>query len=193
MVPKQAQAIEQSIQDAELKSLQTKVGADKAIADLEQSGLDRQARLSEMEMMRGAQGAEAGRQMQLQAMLTQAQAGGQATQEGIQTALAAYSQLFDPEYGDDDKKEDEEEGNAKGGKLDFGREGLKTDGEFSHEDNPKAIIDEDTGIKEGEVTGGELVFNPEQSDNMEELINEDDAEGLLKYLKDLLTKPQFQA
>jgi hypothetical protein len=193
MVPKQAQAIEQSIQDAELKSLQTKVGADKAIADLEQSGLDRQARLSEMEMMRGAQGAEAGRQMQLQAMLQQAQAGPQATQEGIQTALAAYSQLFDPEYGDDDKKEDEEEGNAKGGKLDFGREGLKTDGEFSHEDNPKAIIDEDTGIKEGEVTGGELVFNPEQSDNMEELINEDDAEGLLKYLKDLLTKPQFQA
>ena len=70
---------------------------------------------------------------------------------------------------------------------------MKTYGEFSHETNPKAIIDEDTGIKEGEVTGGELVFNPEQSDNMEDLINKGDAKGLLKYLKDLLSEPQFQA
>jgi len=186
MIPKQASQIEQDLQGAELQALQTKVGADKAIADLEQSGLDRQARLSEMEMMRGAQGAEAGRQMQLQAMLAQSQAGPRATQEGIQTALAAYSQLFNP------KAEGQEDAEY-GGKLDFGREGMKTNGEFSHEDNPKAIIDEDTGIKEGEVTGGELVFNPEQSDGMEELINKGDAEGLLKYLKDLLSKPQFQA
>lgn len=183
MIPKQASQIEQDLQGAELQALQTKVGADKAIADLEQSGLDRQARLSEMEMMRGAQGAEAGRQMQLQAMLAQSQAGPRAKQEGIQTALAAYSQLFNPKVKE----------NEYGGKLDFGREGMKTNGEFSHEDNPKAIIDEDTGIKEGEVTGGELVFNPEQSDGMEELINKGDAEGLLKYLKDLLSKPQFQA
>ena len=189
MVPEQARKIEQDLQGAELQALQAKVNADKAIADLEQSGLDRQARLSEMEMMRGAQGAEAGRQMQLQAMLAQAGAGPKAVQEGIQTALAAYSQFFDPKIkdeGDDNKVED-------GGKLDFGREGMKTNGEFSHDTNPKAIIDESTGIKEGEVTGGELVFNPEQSDGMEELINKGDAEGLLKYLKDLLTQPQFQA
>jgi len=190
MVPEQARKIEQDLQGAELQALQTKVNADKAIADLEQSGLDRQARLTEMEMMRGAQGAEAGRQMQLQAMLAQAGAGPRAVQEGIQTALAAYSQFFDPEIkkdeGDDDTKED-------GGKLGFGREGMKTNGEFSHDTNPKAIIDESTGIKEGEVTGGELVFNPEQSDGMEELINKGDAEGLLKYLKDLLAQPQFQA
>ena len=189
MVPEQARKIEQDLQGAELQALQAKVNADKAIADLEQSGLDRQARLSEMEMMRGAQGAEAGRQMQLQAMLAQAGAGPKAVQEGIQTALAAYSQFFDPKIedkGDDNKVED-------GGKLDFGREGMKTNGEFSHDTNPKAIIDESTGIKEGEVTGGELVFNPEQSDGMEELINKGDAEGLLKYLKDLLAQPQFQA
>ena len=188
MVPEQARKIEQDLQGAELQALQAKVNADKAIADLEQSGLDRQARLSEMEMMRGAQGAEAGRQMQLQAMLAQAGAGPKAVQEGIQTALAAYSQFFDPkiEKGDDNTVED-------GGKLDFGREGMKTNGEFSHDTNPKAIIDESTGIKEGEVTGGELVFNPEQSDGMEELINKGDAEGLLKYLKDLLAQPQFQA
>lgn len=189
MVPEQARKIEQDLQGAELQALQAKVNADKAIADLEQSGLDRQARLSEMEMMRGAQGAEAGRQMQLQAMLAQAGAGPKAVQEGIQTALAAYSQFFDPKIedkGDDNKVED-------GGKLDFGREGMKTNGEFSHDTNPKAIIDESTGIKEGEVTGGELVFNPEQSDNMEDLINKGDAKGLLKYLKDLLSEPQFQA
>lgn len=189
MVPEQARKIEQDLQGAELQALQAKVNADKAIADLEQSGLDRQARLTEMEMMRGAQGAEAGRQMQLQAMLAQAGAGPRAVQEGIQTALAAYSQFFDPKIedkADDNKVED-------GGKLGFGREGMKTNGEFSHDTNPKAIIDESTGIKEGEVTGGELVFNPEQSDGMEELINKGDAEGLLKYLKDLLAQPQFQA
>ena len=189
MVPEQARKIEQDLQGAELQALQAKVNADKAIADLEQSGLDRQARLTEMEMMRGAQGAEAGRQMQLQAMLAQAGAGPRAVQEGIQTALAAYSQFFDPKIedkADDNKVED-------GGKLGFGREGMKTNGEFSHDTNPKAIIDESTGIKEGEVTGGELVFNPEQSDGMEELINKGDAEGLLKYLKDPLAQPQFQA
>tara|TARA_R100000406_G_scaffold11684_2_gene7565 strand:- start:1152 stop:2186 length:1035 start_codon:yes stop_codon:yes gene_type:complete len=73
-----------------------------------------------------------------------------------------------------------------------GKEGMKTNGEFSHERNPKAIIDEDTGIKEGEVTGGELIFNPEQSESMESFIEKDDAEGLLNYMKDLLSKPQFQ-
>ena len=69
---------------------------------------------------------------------------------------------------------------------------MKTNGEFSHDRNPKAIIDEDTGIKEGEVTGGELIFNPEQSESMESFIEKDDAEGLLNYMKDLLSKPQFQ-
>ena len=189
--------IEDDLKGAELTALQTKVGADKAIADLEQAGLDRQAALSEMEMLRGAQGAEAGRQMELQAMLTQAQASPQATQEGINTALTAFGALFNPEYGEDDDgsntTEDDTDTNEKGGKLDFARKGMKTNGEFSHETNPKAIIDEDTGIKEGEVTGGELVFNPEQSDNMEDLINKGDAKGLLKYLKDLLSEPQFQA
>jgi hypothetical protein len=191
LADKSSRQIEKDLQGAELTALQTKVGADKAIADLEQSGLDRQARLTEMELMRGSQGAEAGRQMELQAMLAQAQAGPQATQEGIQTALATYAALFNPEY--DDPNNDQEENMEKGGKLDLGREGMKTNGEFSHETNPKAIIDEDTGVKEGEVTGGELVFNPKQSNNMEDLINRGDAKGLLKYLKDLLSEPQFQA
>ena len=191
LADKSSRQIEKDLRGAELTALQTKVGADKAIADLEQSGLDRQARLTEMELMRGSQGAEAGRQMELQAMLAQAQAGPQATQEGIQTALATYATLFNPEY--DDPNNDQEENMEKGGKLDLGREGMKTNGEFSHETNPKAIIDEDTGIKEGEVTGGELVFNPKQSNNMEDLINRGDAKGLLKYLKDLLSEPQFQA
>ena len=94
---------------------------------------------------------------------------------------------------DDQTTEEEQQGNKeKGGKLKFGEEGMKTNGEFSHERNPKAIIDEDTGIKEGEVTGGELIFNPEQSESMESFIEKDDAEGLLNYMKDLLSKPQFQ-
>ena len=82
---------------------------------------------------------------------------------------------------------------GKGGKLKRAEEGMKTNGEFSHDRNPKAIIDEDTGVKEGEVTGGELIFNPKQSNTMEELIEKGDADTLLSYLKDLLSQPQFQA
>jgi hypothetical protein len=70
---------------------------------------------------------------------------------------------------------------------------MKTNGEFDHDTNPKAIVDEDTGVKEGEVTGGELIFNPKQSNTMEDLIEKGDAKGLLEFMKDLLAQPQFQA
>lgn len=40
----------------------------------------------------------------------------------------------------------------------------KTEGEFDHDTNKKAIVDEETGEKEGEATGGEYILNPEQGD-----------------------------
>ena len=40
----------------------------------------------------------------------------------------------------------------------------KTEGEFNHDTNKKAIIDEETGVKEGEATGGEYILNPEQGE-----------------------------
>jgi hypothetical protein len=202
LAPKQARAIEQNIQQAELLGLDKKIAADKAIADLEQQGLGFQRQLDLQEMQRGGAGAESGRQMMLDAMLQQAQAGPMGTQAGINTGIATLGALSD--YSDIANQnpsgsivEDDFDPNSFLDTLTYkppeGEQGMKTNGEFSHDKNPKAIIDEDTGVKEGEVTGGELIFNPKQSNTMEELIEKGDADTLLSYLKDLLSQPQFQA
>ena len=41
----------------------------------------------------------------------------------------------------------------------------KTGGEFNHDTNKKALIDEETGEKEAELTGKELVLNPKQTES----------------------------
>ena len=74
----------------------------------------------------------------------------------------------------------------------IGEQGGVTEGEFSHDTNKKAVVDEESGEKEGELTGGEVVFNPEQTDNIEGLVENRDAEGLLKYMTMLFSLPQFQ-
>lgn len=75
----------------------------------------------------------------------------------------------------------------KGGKVG------KTGGEFNHDTNKKALIDEESGEKEAELTGDEtmFVFNPKQTSTFEKLIKGDDAAGLMKFMKKLLKKPQF--
>tara|TARA_R100001510_G_C7656508_1_gene216582 strand:+ start:5982 stop:6851 length:870 start_codon:yes stop_codon:yes gene_type:complete len=45
---------------------------------------------------------------------------------------------------------------------------VKTNGEFDHDTNKKALIDEETGEKEAELTGGEYVLNPEQGEAIHE-------------------------
>ena len=70
---------------------------------------------------------------------------------------------------------------------------MMLDGEFSHETNKKAIVDEETGVKEGEMTGQEaLVFNDEHVAIIEELTNRGDDEMLMKFMRQLLSQPQFQ-
>ncbi len=57
----------------------------------------------------------------------------------------------------------------------------------------KAIIDEETGEKEGELTGQEaIVFNDEHVSIIEELTNSGDEETLMEFMKHLLSQPQFQ-
>ena len=75
----------------------------------------------------------------------------------------------------------------KGGKVG------KTGGEFNHDTNKKALIDEESGEKEAELTGDEtmFVFNPKQSSAFEKMVRGNDAVGLLKFMKKLLKKPQF--
>ena len=76
---------------------------------------------------------------------------------------------------------------ARGGKVG------KTGGVFDHETNKKALIDEESGEKEAELTGNEtmFVFNPKQTSTFEKLVKGDDAKGLMKFMKQLLKKPQF--
>jgi len=99
---------------------------------------------------------------------------------------------------DDDNKEEEQgsQGPSKHGKKYQFRDGgdmMMLDGEFSHETNKKAIVDEETGVKEGEMTGQEaLVFNDEHVAIIEELTNRGDDEMLMKFMRQLLSQPQFQ-
>ena len=82
---------------------------------------------------------------------------------------------------------DDVEENKHGGKVG------KTGGEFNHDTNKKALIDEESGEKEAELTGNEtmFVFNPKQTSTFEKLVRGDDAKGLMKFMKQLLKKPQF--
>ena len=73
-----------------------------------------------------------------------------------------------------------------------GEGGGVTEGEFDHATNKKAIIDEENGQKEGELTGGEIVFNPEQTADITDMVEQADAEGLLMLLQELFNEPQFQ-
>ena len=62
-----------------------------------------------------------------------------------------------------------------------------TEGEFDHGTNKKAVIDEESGVKEAELTGGEYVFNPEQSETLFKLAKEGNT-PLHKYLLKLLLR-----
>ena len=71
-----------------------------------------------------------------------------------------------------------------------GKHGMKTPGEFSHEKNPIDLVQD--GKKIGEATGGEYIFNPEQSEKMRELA-EAEKSPLSKYVIGLLNKFDNQA
>ena len=203
IAPIQAREIESGIQEAELKGLQLKANADATVANLEQDALERQGILTERIMDRSGLGVEEGRRARLQAMLNIKQAWPASIQEGIQTGIAAYGALKeeDPKNparnhdgtADVDGNPETGDSKASGGKIEFeeGGDVMVTEGEFDHDTNKKALIDEESGEKEGELTGGELVFNPEQADTMENLVNKDDGEGLIAYLKDLFSQPHF--
>jgi hypothetical protein len=61
----------------------------------------------------------------------------------------------------------------------------ETPGEFSHKTNPIDIVRQ--GAKIGEMTGGELIFNPEQAGKMERMAAEGDTE-LHRYMRGLFKK-----
>ena len=78
----------------------------------------------------------------------------------------------------------------KGGTY-IGEHGGMTSGEFNHDTNKKAIMDEESGEKEGELTGGEAVLSEDQLADIVKFIKEGDEDGLLAFLRNLLEEPQF--
>jgi hypothetical protein len=72
-----------------------------------------------------------------------------------------------------------------------GRNGMlvKTPGPFSHESNPIDVMKD--GKKIAEMTGGEYIFNPKQSQKLRTLA-EDGTSTLHKFVRELLSKSQFK-
>ncbi len=73
--------------------------------------------------------------------------------------------------------------------LKTGGKALKTPGDFSHKTNPIDVIK--GGKKIAEMTGGEYIFNPKQSQKLRNLA-EDGTSTLHKFVRELLSKSQFK-
>ena len=180
--------------DRRVRALGMKTAADAQKAALTEKEKDFQSSLDQILMDRGATAADEGRRELLDLQERREAVGPDATASGIQTATALGSLLKDFDFGNPG----DEESGASGLKVKYedggymADEGFKTKGDFNHDTNKKAVIDEENGEKEAELTGGELVFNPDQSEMMEKLIKKGDEKGLLEFMKELMSKPQFQ-
>lgn len=170
----QVAASDQAIRDAQNQALAGSIGAQQNLANMQQNLLTQnqqfQQGLEGMEMQRGAAAAEAGRQ-QLMAGIGQAL---QSPIMGMQMGVAAQEAGFDGSLGSI-----------------FNNGGMVTPGPFSHNKNPIHMIDKN-GDKVGEATGGELIFNPEQTETIENLIESGRSTQLMQYMRKLLDQPQFQ-
>lgn len=70
-----------------------------------------------------------------------------------------------------------------------GGKAVKTPGAFSHKTNPIDVMKD--GKKIAEMTGGEYIFNPKQSEQMRSLSKQGNS-ALHKFVRDLLSKRQFK-
>ena len=170
----QVAASDQAIRDAQNQALAGSIGAQQNLANMQQGLLTQNQQfrqgLEGMEMQRGAAAAEAGRQQMMSGI-------GQVLQSpimGMQMGVAAQEAGFDGSLGSI-----------------FNNGGMVTPGPFSHKKNPIHMIDKN-GDKVGEATGGELIFNPKQTEAIEKLIDDGSAQQLMLYMKRLLDQPQFQ-
>lgn len=206
-VPGLTQATQQATTAAQQADFSRELAAEGRLAGLEQAALtgniDSQRNLEQLKLQR-AMGSEATAAQNL-AMLEAQRASilPNAIQGLAQTgtAIAANPEAFMEE----------------GGRIEYGHGGgMKEDvmmailqdskqppvqklgGEFDHGTNKKAIVDEETGVKEAEATGGEFIINPDQSSGLQEayaMINKEEPtyEQLLELFKaaKFLEEPQF--
>jgi len=167
----QVAASDQSIRDAQSAALGTSISAQQNLADVRQDILTQNQQMRQglemQEMQRGAAAAEAGRQQKFGGIsqLLQSPITGAAVDQQLDGAT--LGDIFKAEYG------------------------MKTPGPFSHERNPIHMIDKN-GEKVGEATGGELIFNPEQTETIEDLLEGGQAYRLMQFMRKLLSQPQFQ-
>ena len=66
---------------------------------------------------------------------------------------------------------------------------MKTPGDFSHKTNPIDVMKD--GKKIAEMTGGEYIFNPKQSQKLRNLSGQGES-TLHKFVRELLSKSQFK-
>lgn len=197
-----AQAATQAAQQADL---QRELGAMRGLANLEQSALEKK------------QGLQLGLQQQDYAMGLQDTA---MAQQNIEAAKAAKREAIGnivTGVGGAALSFVNPMGMVmeKGGKIKYEDGGVieqllrkqpiqKTEGEFNHDTNKKAIVDEETGVKEGEATGGEYILNPEQGEEIhmaykgvEQIVESgeeptmDQLMSLYEAVQSVFSQPQF--
>ena len=203
-------------QQATLAAQQADLGREltamRGLADLEQGALEKKQNL-QLNLLEGDRQQALADRAQARQNIADAR---QARREGIASGLsglanigisAATAGLFDQggkvEYGHGGKMNEDviiailEEGgmNAPVTKL---------EGEFDHSTNKKAIIDEETGVKEAEATGGEYILNPEQGEEIsmaykgiEQIVDSgeeptmDQLMALYEAVRNVFSQPQF--
>lgn len=117
----------------------------------------------------------------------------QAYQAGRQMQASAIDKGLSAAAGASQAYTSEAYLNKYGDKIPFGKtgeKGMKTPGPFSHDKNPIDLVKD--GVKIGEATGGEYIFNPEQSKKMKQLAAQGDS-PLHKYVGKMLKKFDNQA
>ncbi len=176
---------------ARLKALEMKADAGVIGANLAEQNKQFKTALEKQLMDRAGMSADEANRALLDIATAEEAAGARAQAAGDEAGIGLYTLTKDFDFGNPGVKETKYGGKLEDGGY-MGEEGFKTKGEFDHKTNKKAVIDEENGEKEAELTGGEVVFNPEQTNKMEEIIAKGDGNKLLKFMRDLLSKPQFQ-
>ena len=216
---------------AQQADLGRELDAMRGLADLEQSALEKKQDLqvdlqrqdyetSLMDRAMAQQNIEAARQSKRDAI--SGMIGGAV---GIATAGLYKPGKPQPRTKGENEDEKDPEGNqARGGRVKYGHGGkmnegvliaileeggmnapvTKLEGEFDHSTNKKAIIDEETGVKEAEATGGEYILNPEQGEEIsmaykgiEQIVESgeeptmDQLMALYEAVRSVFSQPQF--
>ena len=140
---------------------------------------------------------------------------GEVANPNLYRSAADYEDMYSAYWGETDEK---------GGRVKYGHGGkmnedviiaileeggmnapvTKLEGEFDHSTNKKAIIDEETGVKEAEATGGEYILNPEQGEEIsmaykgiEQIVDSgeeptmDQLMALYEAVRNVFSQPQF--